>query len=74
VAARCPRLGCICRTHGFAAEPTLGLLISNHLDLRPLVASTLVEVDFGHWSVLKPFEGLVFRALVLGRAGITLTC
>jgi hypothetical protein len=50
VAARCPRLGYICRAHGFAAEPTLRLLISNPLDSRAPVASTLVEVYLGGTS------------------------
>jgi hypothetical protein len=41
VAARCPRLGCICRINGFVAKPTLKLLITSPLDSRAPVASAL---------------------------------
>jgi hypothetical protein len=73
VAARCPRLGYICRTRGFAAEPTLELLISNPLDSRAPVAPTLVEGDSRPLVSTPPFEGLFFRSLGSGRAGVTLT-
>jgi hypothetical protein len=43
VAARCPRLICICRTHRLAAEPDFKLLISNPLESRASVAPALVE-------------------------------
>jgi hypothetical protein len=43
VAARCPYLGCICRIHGFATEPTLELLISSPPGSRAPVAPALTE-------------------------------
>jgi hypothetical protein len=45
MAARCPRLGYICRICGSAAEAALELLISNPLDSRAPVAPSLVEWD-----------------------------
>jgi hypothetical protein len=52
MAARCPSLGYICRIRGFAAEPALELLISNHLDSRVPVVPTLTERD------LKPLVSI----------------
>jgi hypothetical protein len=43
VVARCPHFVYICRIHGFAAKPTLELLISNPLDSRVPVAPTLAK-------------------------------
>jgi hypothetical protein len=66
VVARCPYLGYICRTCGFTTESALGLLISNPIDSRAPVASTLVEGDLGPLVSTRTLRGSGFSSAWLG--------
>jgi hypothetical protein len=69
-----PRLGHICKTRGFAAEPTLELLISNPLDFRAPVAPTLKEWDLRPLVSNRTLRGSdFFEHLTWAARGVTLT-
>jgi hypothetical protein len=69
VSVRCPRLGCICRIRGFAAELTLELLISNPIDSRAPVAPTLTEWDLRPLVSNRTLRGFGFSSPWLGPCG-----
>jgi hypothetical protein len=60
MAARCASLGYICRIRGFAAEPALELLISNHLDSRVPVVPTLTEQELKPLVSIRTLPGSGF--------------
>jgi hypothetical protein len=66
VAARCPRLSCICRVREFTVEPTLELLIGNPLESRAPVAPALTERVSKPLVSNRTLRGSGFSSLGLG--------
>jgi hypothetical protein len=68
VAARCPRLICICRAHGLTGKPILELLISNPLESRAPVAPVTERVS-GPLVGNRILQGSGLSSLGLGLCG-----
>jgi hypothetical protein len=68
-----PILVCICRICGFAAEPTLELLIRNPLDSRVPAAPTPTEWDLKPLVDNCTLRGSDFLSFGSSHAGVALT-